>query len=42
MIEHNIEKVIICEGQIDALTACVYGFPAIATIGAISEHQINY
>lgn len=39
--EHNIEKVIITEGQIDALTACVYGFPAIATIGAISEHQIN-
>lgn len=41
VLEHNIEKVIICEGQIDALTACVYGFPAIATIGAISEHQIN-
>lgn len=39
--EHNIEKVIITEGQIDALTACVYGFPAIATMGAISEHQIE-
>jgi len=39
--EHNIDKVIITEAQIDALTACVYGFPAIATMGAISEHQIE-
>lgn len=39
--EHSIDKVIITEGAIDALTACVYGFPAIATMGAISEHQIE-
>lgn len=39
--EHGIKKVLLVEGQIDALTACVYGFPAIATIGSITEHQIE-
>lgn len=39
--KHNIEKAIIVEGQIDALTSYVYGFPAMATMGAISDHQIQ-
>jgi len=39
--KNNIDKVIIAESQIDALTSCVYGFPAIATIGAISDYQIE-
>jgi len=39
--EHNIDKAIITEGAIDALTACVYGFPAIATMGSMSEHQVD-
>lgn len=38
---HNIDKVMITEGQIDALTACGFGFPCVATIGSISKHQIN-
>ena len=39
--ENNFDRAIITEGQIDALTAYVYGFPAIATMGALSEHQID-
>ena len=41
MMQHNIDKVMITEGQIDALTACGFGFPCIATMGAISDHQIE-
>lgn len=37
----NIGKVIITEGQIDALTSWTYGFPAIATIGSISNKQLE-
>lgn len=32
---------IITEGQIDALTCWVYGFPAVATMGSISDYQID-
>lgn len=41
LIKNKIDTCIITEGQIDALTACSYGFPCIATIGAISDHQID-
>ena len=41
MRKNNIQKCMITEGPIDALTACSYGFPCIATLGAISEHQIE-
>lgn len=41
LIDNKIDTCIITEGQIDALTACSYGFPCVATIGAISDHQIN-
>lgn len=41
LIDNMIDTCIITEGQIDALTACSYGFPCVATIGAISDHQIN-
>lgn len=41
MKKNNIQKCMITEGPIDALTACSYGFPCIATLGAISEHQID-
>lgn len=39
--EHNIQEAIITEGQIDCLTAYEYGFPAVATMGSPSEHQIE-
>lgn len=39
--QHNIDKVIITEAQIDALTAWSYGAPAIASIGGISDEQIK-
>lgn len=41
IIKNNIKSFMITEGQIDALTAFSYGFPCVATMGAISEHQIN-
>lgn len=41
MLQNNIEQFMITEGQIDALTACGFGFPCVATIGAISDHQIE-
>lgn len=37
----NIKAVIICEAQIDALTAWSYGHPAIATLGGITKKQID-
>ena len=37
----NPPFVIITEGQIDALTSWSYGVPAIATMGAISQNQID-
>lgn len=39
--EHNIQECVITEGQIDALTACTYGMPAVATMGSISDHQLD-
>jgi len=41
MIDKKVDKIMVCEGQIDALTACSYGMPCVATIGAISDHQID-
>ena len=37
----NPPIMMITEGQIDALTAWQYGFPCCATMGSISENQIN-
>ena len=39
--EHSIQECVITEGQIDALTACTYGMPAVATMGSISDHQLD-
>lgn len=39
--KNNIQKCLITEGQIDCLTACSYGMPAVATMGNISDHQIS-
>ena len=39
--QHNIQECAIVEGQIDCLTCCTYGMPAVATMGNISEHQIE-
>lgn len=41
LLEHNIQEAIVTEGQIDCLTCYEYGFPAIATMGSPSEHQIE-
>lgn len=41
ILDHNIDFAMITEGQIDALTACTYDFPCVATMGAISDHQID-
>lgn len=41
IIQKNLDFAMITEAQIDALTACSYGFPCVATMGAISEHQID-
>lgn len=41
ILEHNLDFAMITEAQIDALTACTYDFPCIATMGAISDHQIE-
>ncbi len=41
IIKTRVSKAAICEGQIDALTCWTYGLPAVATMGQISEHQIE-
>ena len=41
VIKNNITKVIVTEGQIDALTAWSYGFPAVATMGCPSDEHIK-
>ena len=41
ILDHNLDFAMITEAQIDALTACTYDFPCIATMGAISDHQID-
>lgn len=41
ILDNDIQECMITEGQIDALTACTYGFPCVATMGAISDHQIE-
>lgn len=41
ILNKHYNKVIITEGQIDALTAWDYGFPAIATLGGLSDKQID-
>ena len=41
-LKRNYKEVIVCEGQIDALVAWSYGFPAIALFGAgTTENQID-
>ena len=41
VIKNNITKVIVTEGQLDALTAWSYGFPAVATMGCPSDEHIK-
>ena len=41
VIKNNITKVIVTEGQLDALTAWSYGFPAVATMGCPSDEHIR-
>ena len=42
VLKNNIDKVIVCEGQIDALVSWSYGFPAVALFGAgTTQHQID-
>jgi len=42
IIKENIKEVVVCEGQINALTSWVYGHPAIALLGAgTTEEQIS-
>lgn len=41
LLKNNIQKAMICESQIDALQAYSYGFPCVATIGSLSDHQID-
>lgn len=41
LLENNIDRAIITEGQIDALTAWTYGVPAVATMGCPSSNQID-
>ena len=39
LIKNNIDTVIVCESQINALTLWSWGYPAIALIGTGSPHQ---
>lgn len=41
ILQHHITRIIVTEGQIDALTAWSYGVPAVATMGSPSEEQIK-
>lgn len=41
IVKNNIKTAIVTEGPIDALTAYQYGFPAIATLGNLSDEQID-
>lgn len=41
MLKDNVKTVYVCEGQLDALTACSYGYPCVATMGGPSAHQIS-
>ena len=41
ILNNNIQHCIITEGLIDCLTCYEYGAPAIATLGAISDSQIE-
>lgn len=42
IIKENIKTVVVCEGQINALTSWLYGYPAIALLGAgTTKDQID-
>lgn len=41
ILKNNLPKVIITEGPFDALAAWTFGFPACATLGNPSDHQID-
>ena len=41
IIKNNIKTVIITEGPFDCLTCYEYGYPAIATLGRLSDYQID-
>lgn len=39
--KNNVKKCILTEGPIDALTGWTYGYPTIATLGNVSDYQID-
>lgn len=41
IIKDNIRQAIITEGPFDCLTSWEYGYPAIATLGRLSDYQIS-
>lgn len=41
VVKNNFDYTIVTEAQLDALTAWGYGFPCVATIGVISNHQMD-
>jgi len=41
IIKNNIKSAIITEGPFDAATGWEYGFPTIATMGSVSDNQID-
>lgn len=41
IIKNNIKQIIITEGPFDCLTCYEYGAPAVATLGTISDYQID-
>ena len=41
VMKNNIKTVLITEGAFDCLTGWEYGFPTIATLGKISDYQIE-
>jgi len=41
IVKKNIKSAIITEGPFDTLTAWTYGFPAVGTLGTISDYQIE-
>lgn len=39
--QHNIQRVAVCESQINCLTCWTYGIPSIALFGTGSDYQMN-
>ena len=41
IVKNNYKSAIITEGPFDCLTCWEYGFPAVATLGRLSDYQIE-